>query len=286
LNTKLRQNSTNDFDKALFKFFINSCFGKFLENKRKHSNVKLVNHWEGRYGAESLISSPFFKRIKIFEENLVAIEMRKMSITLDRPLYVGQSILDISKTLMYDFHYNYIKKNYANFKLIYGDTDSFAYYCKTPDIYAIIKRDIDLFDTSNYSTNNIYEIPRVNKCVLGKFKDEMSGEIIEEMICLKPKMVLIYDGGGGVKKINKEICKAKGVKQCIVKNKIRFRDSKKCLKKREIVQSEVQNLIKSNNHILYSISQRKNTLSAYDDKRHWLDDGINSLAYGHYKIIV
>ena len=136
----------------------NAVFGKTMENVRKRVNVKLLTKWEGRYGAEALIAQPEFHSRTIIDENLVLIELEKTEVYMNKPIYVGLCVLDLSKTLMYDFHYNYMRKQFEDrCKLLY--TDSLIYEISDEDIYKVIKRDISNFDTSDYPADNIFGIP-------------------------------------------------------------------------------------------------------------------------------
>ena len=108
LNTNLRTKATNEFEKNLYKLMNNAVFGKTMENVRKHRDLKLATNWEGRCGAQKLIAKPNFKNSIIFNENLVAIELYKTQIVLNKPIAIGMSILDLSKITMYDFHYKYM----------------------------------------------------------------------------------------------------------------------------------------------------------------------------------
>ena len=126
--------------------------------------------------------------VKIFNENLVAVHKIKETLTLNRPAYVGMCILDLSKTLMYDFHYNYIKQKYGSeAKLLFTDTDSLTYEIEAKDVYSDFWKDKNRFDNSDYPENSPY-FDKTNKKVIGKFKDEAAGIPISEFIGLRSKM--------------------------------------------------------------------------------------------------
>ncbi|XP_054712885.1 uncharacterized protein LOC129222404 [Uloborus diversus] len=274
LNTDMRTIATNDFEKDFYKLMNNSVFGKTMENIRKRVDIKLCCNAKK---AEKLISKPNFKDRTIFAENLTAIHMNKTKVYFNKPIYVGMSILDLSKQLMFDFHYKVMKPKYdKNLKLLYQDTDSYIYEIKTDDFYSDMKDMIDHFDTSDYKENNEYGIPRVNKKVLGKMKDENNGKIMTEFVGLRAKMYAL-------KVEDKVIKKSKGVKKIVVKNRISFEDYKDCLFNK-VKKYRAMNLIRSHKHEIYSVQVNKIALSPDDDKRHILEDGINTLALGHYKI--
>nr|WP_253308882.1 DNA polymerase [Rickettsia endosymbiont of Ceutorhynchus assimilis] len=155
LNTAKRNAASNKFEKDFFKLMNNAVFGKTMENVEKRVDIKLITHWENigrKLGAEAWISKPHFKDVTIFGENLVAIHMAKQKVIYDKPIYVGFAILDISKTIMYDFLYSYIKPKYGNkATLLYTDTDSLILNVETPNFYHDMKENLDKFDTSNYS---------------------------------------------------------------------------------------------------------------------------------------
>ena len=133
MNTKLRKEAKNEFEKDFFKLMNNSVFGKTMENVRKHRDINLVTTDEKR---NKLVLEPNYHTTKRFSENFLAIEMKKTKVKMNKPVYVGMSILDISKTLMYEFWYNYIKlKDQDKAKLCYMDTDGFVIYIKTEDFY-------------------------------------------------------------------------------------------------------------------------------------------------------
>lgn len=208
LNTSLRQRAKSDFEKDFFKKQNNSIFGKTIENKRNQVDVKLVQVWRDEFnktnklcGAEKYISAPNFNSLSVFSENLVAIQMNKTEIILDRPIYLGFSILEISKTHLYSFHYSIMKNMYGNnIQLCYTDTDSLLYFIKTEDFYSDMKKNIRYFDTSNYEFDNKYNIPKSNMKLPGYFKDEMGGEVISEFVGLRAKLYCIDTDKKSIKK--------------------------------------------------------------------------------------
>ena len=152
MKTELRKQAKNDFSKDFFKLMNNSTFGKTMENVRKHRDIKLVTTDNRR---NQLVSEPNYHTKKWFSENLLAIEMKKIKVKMNKPVYLGLSVLEISKILMYEFWYDYIKSKYQiNTKLCYMDTDSFIICVKTEDVYEDIANDVEKrSDTSNYDVN-------------------------------------------------------------------------------------------------------------------------------------
>ena len=270
-NTRMRKQATSDFEKDFFKLMVNSVFGKTMENLRNRMNVELVNTPER---IKKLCAKPAFKTFKIFNEDLTAVHMAKTKLVLNRPSYVGFVVLDVSKLLMYDFHYNYIKKKYGDkAKLLFTDTDSLCYEFQTDDLYLDMKDDHHQFDTSNYKEDNfLYSLE--NKKVLGKMKDECAGEIIDEFIGLRSKMYSLSYGG-------KEKKTAKGVKRRVVEFNLRHQCYKDSLLNSHIKYSTM-NQIRSFNHHVYSVAIKKISLSPYDDKRYVMENGCDTLAHGHY----
>ncbi|KAJ8909887.1 hypothetical protein NQ315_008910 [Exocentrus adspersus] len=282
LNTALRQAAKNEFEKNLFKLMNNAVFGKTMENIRRHSIVKLVNEWSGRYGAEALISKPEFKAATIFNENLVAIELNKSEIYFSKPIYVGMCILDLAKTTIYEFDYGYMKREFgSDCSVLYTDTDSLIYEIRNRDPYEIIRRDCHLrFDTSDYPADNRYNIPMVNKKVLGMMKDEFNGEPVELFVGLRSKMYTIKRSGTS----NSTIKKIKGIKKSTIKNVITLEDYLECVDnfKDKVI---TQNLITSEKHKVYSTMQEKIALSPQDDKRYLIAVSYDTLPWGHYSIM-
>ena len=179
INTKLRAKANNKFEKEFLKLMNNSVFGKTMENIRNRVNIKLINN---RDIAKKYTAKPNFKHLNIFCEELIAVHMKKTSLIFNKPVYLGMCILDLSKTIMYEFHYKYIKLKYEDkAKLLFTDTDSLMYEIKTEDFYKDISKDVkDRFDTSDYPPNHPSGIPTgCNNKVLLMFKDEAAGKIIE-----------------------------------------------------------------------------------------------------------
>ena len=273
-NTEKRKNAKNDFEKDFFKLMNNSVFGKTMENIRKRVDVRLVTDEKKLL---KLTSKPTYVSSKIFNENLVAVHKIKETLTLNRPAYVGMCILDLSKTLMYDFHYNYIKRNYGHkAKLLFTDTDSLTYEIEAKDVYKDFFKDKYIFDNSDYPEYSPF-FYNENKKVIGKFKDETSGIPIIEFVGLRSKMYSYL-------KDNQKVGKtAKGIKKNVIKNNIIHDDYKETLFNNKQMYHKMKT-IRSENHQLGSYDLNKVSLSCFDDKRYIHEDGIKSYSYGHKNI--
>ncbi|XP_022179328.1 uncharacterized protein LOC111039957 [Myzus persicae] len=307
LNTNMRKNAMNDFEREFFKLMNNAVFGKTLENVRNRIRMMLVCNEKK---CLKLINLNTFKDITIYSENLVAIHLNDDLLKFDKPIYVGFSILDISKTLIYDFHYESMVKTYGdNIQLMYTDTDSLIYNIKSEDYYNDLLNNPDLLqrmDTSNFSSDHpCYCIER--KKLPGTFTDECKGVAIREFIALRAKSYA-YNLAGDEKII------AKGISGHVVKNHLSIADHKKCLfwdspmideqsarsmainqsvlfksightsSSNEYTPFRVNNSFRSYKHQMKTISTVKLALNRSDDKRHVLDDQIHTLAHGHYRI--
>ena len=274
LNTALRTAAKNDFEKEFFKLMNNSVFGKTMERIENHVDIRLVTE---RDAAIKLAAKPYYDRCTIFDENLIAVHMRRTRLVYNKPIYLGMCILDLSKTLMYDFHYNYMKKKFKQVSLLMTDTDSGFYEIETEDFYADISADVDRwFDTSELPENHMSGIRAgVNKKVLGMFKDEASGRIIEEFVGLRAKLYSykMFEGD--------EHRKCKGVKKAVVKKTITHDDYKDCLFN-GAEQLRRMRVIRSYKHEVYTEEVNKIALSPDDDKRVVQDDCIHTLAHGHH----
>lgn len=276
-NSDKRAKSKNTFEKDFFKLMNNAVFGKTMENVRNRVDIILIND-EKKF--KKVTSKPTFESAQIYDENLVAVQFKKTKTILDKPIYVGMSVLDLSKLHMYSFHYDFIKSKYKNkAQLLFTDTDSLTYHIQTDDYYQDLQHNRELFDLSNYSKSHLC-YNESNKAIIGKFKDETDGIPIVDFKGLRSKMYSIKLDN------TKEKSTGKGIKKQALKNKIKHSDYTRCLfgkdlkDKQQLVQF---NLIRSEKHQLYTYSLNKVGLSCYDDKRYLLEDGITSLSYGHYK---
>ena len=201
--------------------------------------------------------------------------MKKTKEKMNKPIYLGLSILEISKILMYEFWYDYMKPKYNDsVRLCYMDTDSFVMHIKANDFYKDISDDVDnRFDTSNYEVKRPLPIGK-NKKIIGLMKDESGGEIITEFIALRPKTYSYLTD-------NEEIDeKAKGTKECVIKMMIKFDHYKKCLLNDEVMLKSQQRFI-STKHDVYNENVNKIALSNDDDKRIVSSEKIISYPYGY-----
>lgn len=281
VNINLRKQATNDFDKNLYKYLMNSVFGKVLENTRKRSDIRLCTRWEGRYNVEGLISRPNFQRVVSFGDDLAAVQLSKLNIVMDRPIYAGCAILELSKVVMCKFIYEYLQPTFGKgLKIIYSDTDSIVADIKCENIYEHIRRDAEkYYDTSDLKPDNKHGIPLVNKKCLGKFKDEMKGEPVESFAGVRPKSYSIRVSG------ETEIKRAKGVKKGVIDRCITHDDYIECVE-RNVELHCTQNFIRSRLHKMYTVREKKLALSPHDNKRFLLKNSFDTLAYGHYKIAI
>ena len=207
--------------------------------------------------------------------------MKKTNIKFNKPVYLGMCILDLSKTLMYEFQYDYIKDKYGDkAKLLFTDTDSLAYEIETESFYKDINPDVERwFDTSDIPSNHPSGIKSgVNKKVVGMMKDELGGKIMTEFVGLRPKMY-------SYKMLDeRETKKCKGIKKSVVEKMISFEDYKKCLFHKEWEEKRKMNIIRSHHHEVFSEEVNKIALSSEDDKRVIMENHIHTKAHGHYSL--
>ena len=221
-NTEYRKKAESDFEKDFYKLMNNSVFGKTMENLQKRIDIKIVRSDE-KEKIRKLVAKPAYARHVIFTNNMAGVHMRKTKMLLNKPVYVGMTILEKSKLLMYDYFYGVLKREYgAKCELLYTDTDSFVLEVETEDYYKDMERRKELYDTSNYpKEDKLYS--NENKKVLGKMKDEGGGVPVAEFVALKAKMYSIMMGD------EKNVKKAKGVKRCVVKKEINNEQYKEAL---------------------------------------------------------
>ena len=253
-----------------------SVFGKTMENVRNCRDIKLIATEQRR---KKLTSKPNYDSCKQFNYDLMAIEMKATEVLMNKPIAVGQAILDISKTLMYEFWYDYLKPKYQdNIKLCYMDTDSFRIQIETDDFFKDISNDVDKwFDTSKYDKNDNrpLEIGK-NKKIIGKFKDELNGKIITEFIALRAKTYAYTQLNEDKIEEHK---KAKGTKKFVIKKHLNFELYKRALFNNETIRC-AQQRIKSDHHKIYTQSVHKTALNNKDDRRIQSFDGITIYPIG------
>ena len=276
LNTALRSQAKNEFEKNFFKLMNNSVFGKTMENVRNRVTIELVKDAER---AAKLVNKPDFEELKIFDEFLIAVKRRTTKVWMNKPVYVGMSILDLSKTLMFSFQYEFVKKKWEKVEVLYTDTDSLVLFVETDDFFADISGDVaEWFDTNEFPKDHpaVLEglpiVPR-NKKKIGMMKDECGGKILTEWVGLRPKLYSFLTEEG-------EKQKAKGLTKSMKNKSLRHENFLKCLRTGES-QSRKQCLFRSRDHHIFTENMVKVALSCDDDKRIILGNGIDTLSLGH-----
>ena len=284
-NTTQRATASSAFLKNLFKLMNNAIFGKTMENVRHRRQIEFASTVKR---LKKLVAQLTFKSKTIISELLTAIENYVTSVFLDKPIIVGQAILDLSKWLMLDFHYGWTKQRYPGprSELIFTDTDSLCYVIRTHDVYADMLVDKDRFDWSEYSTDHpVFDgIPTeerdklraCNKKVIGKIKDECNGVPIESIVCVRAKCYSIRVNG-------RDSMKCKGIGKTAVKQQLTHDSYRKCVLDSQQTFIETHTL-RSFAHQIYTLRQVKLALVNFDDKRFMCADGINTLPHGHKSI--
>ena len=280
-NTTLRAAAVNGFEKDFFKLMNNSVFRKTMEDVRRRVDIKLITE-QSKFIKH--VSKVTYKRSVVFvndddkEDYFVGLEAKKTLVKLDKPIYTGFTVLELSKLHMYDYYYNHVMKKYgpSKAKLLFTDTDSLTYLITTGDIYQDMKQDEHLYDFSEYPKDHLL-FSESNKKVIGKFKDETAGVPIVEFVGLRAKMYSML-----AKDAKKDQKKGKGIKKSVLKKDIKHQDFKDCLfEKREYQHSMMG--FRSHQHQLYTGKQTKKSLSLFDDKRFILEDGYTTRAHGHHR---
>ena len=273
-NSQQRAQSNNDFDKAFYKLKNNALFGKTMEDVRKRINYKLVTDNDK---FEKMVSSPFFNDRDIITKDITGVHMLKPKVELNKPVFVGQAVLDYSKLEMYNLFYKILPQCplIKRLHLIGGDTDSFFLTIATDttvslsDVFNNLAQHID---TSNYPPSHpLYNT--VNKAKLGCFKDETAGQTLEEMILLRPKMYSMK-----FKDRDTSIKRAKGISKHLVR-KMKHDKFREAFEKKKITQVQMT-ILRSKQHTIQTTTFTKRALSAWEDKRLWLSEN-ESLPHGH-----
>ena len=273
-NTERRKMATNKAESDAQKLYNNAAYGKTLENKRNRIKLNLVSD---QYKLMKLIASPRFLDRTVLNDNLVSVIRSYKEVELDKPIYVGLTVLDLSKLLMYEFHYDKMVKWFGrkNVSLMYMDTDSFVYEIKSNDLVRDLMLHKDEFDFSNYPSDHpLYDVK--NDKVLGKMKDELGGKRLTRFVGLRPKSYAMDIEGF-------EIKKAKGVGRAAVKKRLHFDDYLRCLNEGTTLMASFSRIV-SNQHIITTVDQRKLALSPFDDKRYVIPNSFSTMAHGHYRI--
>ena len=251
----------------------NAVSGKTMENVRNHRYIKTVTTDKRR---SILESEPNYHSSKRISKDLMIMEMNKVEVKMNKPIYLGQAILDLSKILMYEFWYDYMKPKYGDkARLCYMDTGSFVMNIKTEDLYKDIASDVERwFDTSNYDKKDKRPLPiGKNKKVIGLFKDELGGKIMTEFCALRAKAYAYKLDD------DTEMKKAKGTKKCIVKREITFKNYADALFNDEII-IRSQQRFRSDHHRVFTEKVNKIALSSHDDKRIQTFDKVTTFPYG------
>jgi hypothetical protein len=259
----------------------NACYGKTCENQRKRTNIQLVTDVDK---TQKLLALPQTLSFRVFTSDIAAIELMKPRCLINRPFYVGFTVLEFAKLHMYRFHYDFVKPLWPDKKsqLLFTDTDSLMYEIEDTHLYEKIWRHRDEFDLSDYPKDFFHDA--TNKAIIGKFKDEAKGKTAEAFVGLRAKMYCwklskqLTDNTYA----SEEKARAKGIQRAAMRD-VRFEDYEQQI--RTPHEHKVTNRrIGSHLHRLYTYEYDKKGLCSFDDKRYILEDGISSLAYGHYRV--
>lgn len=272
-NNEKRKLSCNEFDKCFYKLLNNSFFGRSCMNVRKQVNVKIaINQKE----TKKHLSSSALEYFSPINDYCALFKKKRSTLCLNKPIFIGFTVLELSKLHMYRLFYDVFKKFYdQNVTLLYMDTDSFTLEITCEDFYDDLKNKLpEIFDTSNYpKSHKLFSKSNENK--LGYFKDETKGIPIKEFCSLKPKMYsYIFD--------DSQKSTAKGVKKSVLKN-LTHNMYKNVLDEKKFKRCIQQQII-SKKHDINTVLVNKKSLCAFYDKKFVLSDGIHSLSFGHYKI--
>ena len=269
-NTDARKLAKTDFEKDFYKLCNNAIYGKTIQDIMKQTDVKIGYDYEY---AIKYFSKLTFTGTASYNNGLYQIHMEKEEITFNKPTYIGSTILDLSKLLMLDMHYNKFKKIWNNIELLYTDTDSLVYYIQADDVYQDMYINKDLFDLSDVKIEKFKD--DTNKKVIGLPKDESNMIPITEWVALKSKLYSYLLEGDDTKHI-----KAKGITKGSVKKDLSHENFVNTLETNEEL-SLLQCRIQMFKRHVYTLEQEKVALSNYDDKMFRVNNDI-AYSYGHY----
>jgi len=278
--TEKRKKATNAFEKDYWKKMIVVNFGKTMESVRKRFKLELIKdpktmkkysnslEWDGHTN---------------YGDGLFGVKRRAKEVKLNKPIYVGFAILELSKLHMLQFHYDYMKPKYGDkCRVLFSDTDSMSYHVFCDDLYIDMKQDSHLFDLSNYPKDHFMYDP-VNKKIPLLMKEETAGKYIKEFVGLKAKMYsfLLYCLILNMYSVKKT---GKGIPKKALKKQVNHKDYRKALFEPDWTHYVEFNTIRSKNHELANYHQKKKGLNSYDDKSYLLSGGISQLRHNHYRI--
>ena len=281
-NSLKRQQTNSAIEKDYFKLKNNSVYGKTIEQVLKRINLKLVVN---EFKLRKLTTLPSFKRTTIYNEDLVGVHFCANNVLLDKPIFIGQAVLDLSKLFMYRWRYEifarYEKDFNAKIRILGGDTDSFFLSVQNVSVYETLlpkMKEDGYLDTSNYpSTHPLFSLDfKANlKCI----KDESGGLPFKEFVFLKPKCYSLKF----LKEDTNEVKKAKGVRRVTLDKDVNFTDYYDIYKLLQKELSKWQSRIASKKHTISTLNYNKKVLSIWEDKRSWLTENF-SLPYGNYRL--
>ena len=267
-NTPKRMEAIYEADKNLFKLLNNAVYGKTMENMRKRMKIRIIKTPKDflKYA-----SRPAYVNHNIFGKNLVAIHEKPEELKLNKPIYVGRTVLELSRLAMYEFYYDFLKQKCESVRQLYMDTDSFIIEVIGENFDVIMLENKKIFHLSNFSKNSKYYCGEKKK-VPGKMKDEYGGTSILEFAPPKPKSYTIIDEN------NCEITVHKGQT-----SNFKSSEFKDVVNDKKVFR-HIMKKISSKKHEIYTQESDKISLSCFNDKRYILEDGINTLAFGHTDI--
>jgi len=272
-----RRAACSEFESDLAKLQANSTFGKTMENVRQRVNIRLI---ADPNKAMKAIAKTSFRQSEIINSDLVMVRAARTKVKLNKPIAVGFAILELSKHIMYTFYYDHLKARYGNrCCLLFTDTDSLCCEIQTGNLYNDMGDSLDLYDTSNFAPD-YPQYSTLNRRVLGKFKSEMGSTAPAEFVGLRAKMYSLHVPAAP----KKSFIKVKGVQKHYVRKNVRHNNFLDVLRNVERNTKCKFRTFRSTNHIVNTVEIAKLCLCAFDDKRYRLEDGVHTLAYGHYSL--